>query len=76
MFGSRARGDARPNSDYDFVFWLEDTKRSDWIRLNAEVDDRAISLLPIDLVVYDELSAAYHANIEREGVLIYAKAGA
>ena len=52
LYGSRARGDARPDSDYDIAIFLENlTDR--W----SEVDQ----LVEVELDVMDEIGASIHA---------------
>ncbi len=69
LFGSRARGQNRENSDYDFALWLKD--RAEWPRLHADIEEKNLTLLPVDLALYVELSSDYQESIDREGVLIY-----
>jgi uncharacterized protein len=69
LFGSRARGTARDNSDYDFAIWLKE--RSKWPELIATAEEQNFTLLPCDFVIYNELPLEYKKNIDREGLLIY-----
>ncbi|MGE3974758.1 MAG: nucleotidyltransferase family protein [Bdellovibrionales bacterium] len=69
LFGSRARNQARENSDYDLAVWVNDRKI--WSQTLAQVEEKNLTLLPVDLVLYDELTSDYKSNIDREGVLIY-----
>lgn len=69
LFGSRSRGDARDNSDYDFAIWVSD--RAKWVALASEMNEKNITLLPVDILIHDEVSAEYKKNIEREGIVIY-----
>jgi uncharacterized protein len=69
LFGSRARNQARDNSDYDFALWVAD--RSVWTKTLSELQEKTLTLLPIDLALYDELSPEYQSNIDREGLIIY-----
>jgi predicted nucleotidyltransferase len=62
LFGSRARGDARENSDYDLAF--------DFPFVTA-ADDLPITLRPTDLVAWHEASAELQERIKLEGLLIY-----
>ncbi|MGZ6442042.1 MAG: nucleotidyltransferase domain-containing protein, partial [Pseudobdellovibrionaceae bacterium] len=69
-FGSRARGDHRDNSDFDIaVKGPVDQKK--WTQLLIEIDEQALSLYPVDLVLYEELGDDYKRNIQAEGKLIY-----
>ena len=69
LFGSQARGDSRPNSDYDFAVWTVDRVR--WLGALAEAEEGHLTLLPVDLAAYDDLSPEHRANVDREGRLIY-----
>jgi uncharacterized protein len=51
LYGSRARGDARPDSDYDIALFLEDLTNF-W----GEID----RLVPIQLAFRDETDADIH----------------
>jgi len=80
LFGSRARGEAGPDSDFDFLVVVPDTMpRADWypkkiFRLLADVD------APVDVVVWPRrrfeerlhLKASLPATVVREGTLLYA----
>jgi len=78
LYGSRARGDAKPDSDYDLLVLLEE--KADWV-----LEDRIRqSLYPLELETgavltvtcygkEDWYSAIYQAmpfvrNVEREGI--------
>lgn len=51
LFGSRARGDARPKSDYDLAFEFDSKKHShDWSAFCLEVQENAPTLLPLNLM--------------------------
>ena len=69
-FGSRARGDYRERSDIDLaVFGLDTTQAG---RLRLALEDLP-TLLEFDLVCVDaSTSPELLANIEREGVTLYA----
>lgn len=80
LFGSRGRGDARPDSDVDLCFIYDRLETR-----NVEVmEELYLSLfghgfLPVDLLVYDEATFASRASrphsfesiIEAEGVTVY-----
>ena len=70
LFGSRARGDHKERSDIDLaVFGLDYAMAS---RLRLDLEDLP-TLLSFDLVCVDEnTSPALLANIDREGVTLYA----
>jgi predicted nucleotidyltransferase len=71
LFGSRARGDFRPNSDFDLC--LVDALVDPTIRAKARItsEEEPLTLHKIDLVFYDEVSEEFRRNIDREGIAIY-----
>ena len=71
LFGSRARGDFRPDSDYDFALWGVPAERQP--QLLSAVDELP-SLHKIDVVFVDQRTApALVANIEKDGVVLMDK---
>jgi uncharacterized protein len=71
LYGSRAKGNARPGSDIDLTVKGEGLTYDDLLWLEQELDDL---LLPykIDLSLYDFLDhAGLLAHIERVGTLFY-----
>lgn len=71
LFGSRARGDFRENSDFDIAFKLKNDSR--WSEFLAEVGVAPHTLYRTDLVNIDKLGPDYQSNIKKEGVLLYGK---
>lgn len=71
LFGSRARGDHRPGSDYDFALWgVPGDMR---MKLLAEVDELP-SLMKVDVVlISDATDPALLERIQKEGVLLMDK---
>lgn len=71
LFGSRARGDARPRSDVDLaVFGLPPDRYSAF----DDAIDRLPTLLAMDVVFVDaSISPELRQNIEREGVDLMSK---
>jgi uncharacterized protein len=75
LFGSRARGDACPDSDYDFIVVIDRWSR-EWRNLVAEAGDRLLETHDAlcAALVYDEAQwgVVQHSplgwNVEREGV--------
>ena len=68
LFGSRARGDCRPDSDYDFALWGIPSEKQP---LFLDAADGLPSLLKMDFVfVSDETSPALLARIQEEGVVL------
>lgn len=70
LFGSRARGDHRENSDFDFAFKGLGCP-ADWSRFTAIYNEEPVTLWKVDLLIYEETSANYRKNIDREGVVLY-----
>jgi len=80
LFGSAARGDAKPGSDYDFmVLVAEDTPKEE--RQTPKINEVLADIdAPVDVLVwprdyFDErlhLPASFPATIVREGKLLYA----
>jgi predicted nucleotidyltransferase len=68
LFGSHARGEARPDSDVDFLVIepeVEDPHR-EWGRLRRALGDIQV---PVDIVVLDETLAARRAKVP--GTMVY-----
>lgn len=70
LFGSRARGDARRDSDIDLAIEAPGAPRQEWLAISDLVDD-ADTLLAIDLVRMEEASPELKKQITREGELLY-----
>lgn len=74
LYGSRARGDARPDSDWDVLVMLHDN--ADWPKARAkmrslsgkiaEEANELVSILPLRWTDADE-HAGLLANVAREG---------
>lgn len=71
LFGSRARGDAREDSDYDLAFDFSSERRLFWLRFVTAAADLPITLQPTDLVAWYEASPELLDRIKREGIIIY-----
>lgn len=70
LFGSRARGDHKERSDIDLAVYGLDFART--LQLRSDLEELP-TLLSFDLVCIDENnSPALLANIERDGVTLYA----
>ncbi len=71
LYGSRARGDARQHSDYDLALVFPKDRRVKWLRFLADFDDAALTLLPVDLVDWNEAPEPLREKIHKEGIILY-----
>jgi len=71
LFGSRARGNHRENSDFDFCFKEADPDPLVRAKFKLRVEEEPLTLYKVDLVFFEELSEDYIRNIAVEGKLIY-----
>jgi len=82
LFGSRARGDAEPDSDIDLLVILDDDAPAEHLTLRAGWEsrrgyDRAADVIPVREAVYRRRSKiagtlAYEAEID--GIAVYERA--
>ena len=70
IFGSRARGGERVTSDYDLAF-AGLLRPENWSRFVLYLDEHAETLLPFDLVCYEDASCALRAQIDEDGIILY-----
>jgi uncharacterized protein len=73
LFGSRARGDARENSDFDIGVQGRSCSEDAWNRLIVDIMEEPYTLYPIDLVEIEKLTEAYQDRINQEGVLLWSR---
>lgn len=71
LYGSRARGDMTDDSDYDLAFMFDQNRRDQWTRFVVDLDDAAVTLLPVDLLNWNETSDALRRRIREEGIVLY-----
>lgn len=71
LFGSRARGDHRENSDFDIAIEGKTCTDEQWRMTLAKIADSPFTLFPLDVVEVETLSSEYRKNIEKEGVTLY-----
>ena len=71
LFGSRARGDNRENSDFDIACIFKQKNEQAWSHLLVNLHEEVMTLWSVDLVDYSELSEEYKNNIKKEGVTLY-----
>lgn len=70
LFGSRARGDARPDSDLDLAF-DHGSPAPAWADFVNTMRERAPTLLDLDLVDLAQVTPELRARILVEGRLVY-----
>lgn len=68
LHGSRARGEERANSDWDFAFRPSD-QDADLLQLIGQLGDAVRG--EVDLANVERASAVLRLNVAREGVLIF-----
>ena len=71
LFGSRARGDARQNSDFDLCIVEKSCSDEEFTRLYNNLIELPNTLYQIDLIEFEKVSTAYQENILKEGVTLY-----
>ncbi len=70
LFGSRARGDARERSDYDFAIF--EKEGSDNLRFFLDVEEQLPTLCGVNLIkVTDNLKPELLKRIQQEGISIF-----
>jgi predicted nucleotidyltransferase len=73
LLGSRARGDASPDSDYDLAFGFDASNRDAWIRFKADAEESSLTLKRIDWVDLAEATPELRERVMSEGKLLYGK---
>ena len=71
LFGSHVRGNAREDSDYDLAFVFPQDRHNRWVRFVVDLDDAALTLLPVDLLDWNEASHSLRKRVEMEGIVVY-----
>lgn len=72
LFGSRASGLARPHSDYDFAFDIDESISSAaWAKFFLEVQEDAPTLLALDTVNMNEIDINFKKKILKDGIILY-----
>lgn len=74
LFGSRAKGTAKPGSDIDLALMGEAFQFADRLRLDNELDDLDLPVF-FDLVIYERITEpALREQIDRVGVTLFSRA--
>ena len=71
LFGSRARGNARANSDIDLAIEGNFTFREK--RKIKEAANQVSGLYSVDIVFFDTIDTSLQKRIEEEGKVLYEK---
>jgi predicted nucleotidyltransferase len=72
LFGSRARGDHHPRSDYDIAIVAPARSRESWSEFRELVLEDAPTLHKIDLLLLDDsVSAELRDSVTKDGVVLY-----
>ncbi len=71
LFGSRARGDHRQRSDIDLAVWAPTTGPRQWDAVVQWLQERAPTLLLIDVVRLDRAGDRLRKRVVDEGVVVY-----
>ncbi len=71
LFGSRARGRARADSDFDLAFSVPKERQERWPAFCAEMEEDAPTLREFDLVLLEKAAPELKRRILKEGRLIY-----
>jgi predicted nucleotidyltransferase len=76
LFGSRARGDNSPKSDYDLaIVWekIDQENASLWGSFACALRESNPTLNSFDLINLSEAQDSLYSTIEREGIVVYDK---
>ncbi|MBK9295101.1 MAG: nucleotidyltransferase domain-containing protein [Oligoflexia bacterium] len=71
LFGSRARGDFRENSDFDFAIEWENGNEKKILELKASLDETPFTLHKIDLLDLNKAGNDYLEEIKKEGKILW-----
>ena len=73
IFGSRGRSDQHSLSDYDIAVEIELKFRDQWALFSIEEPEQIKMLLPVDWLLFNELSEVMQRKVLKEGTLLYAE---
>ena len=73
LFGSRARGNHRVNSDFDIAVKAASIQPSVWARLQIDLQEEPITLYQVDLVDLAQMNDDYKNRISLEGKVLYVR---
>lgn len=74
LFGSRARGDAKARSDFDFAFECPDMDYGSWAQFCLNLEESIPTLCRVDLLRLDsKIEKDFLHHINNEGIVIYGR---
>lgn len=76
LFGSRARGDNRDNSDFDIAVRtssVSEISKTQWAKIRLALEEDPITLYPVDLLDVNHLEDDYKKRICMEGKPLYVR---
>lgn len=71
LFGSRARGDNSPSSDYDLAVMAKEAEK--WLDIEESIKESIA--LPVDVVAYETASDELRQRIDISGKLVFVNRG-
>ena len=71
LFGSRATGENRLNSDFDLCLIGASEDPGDRAYVSIEIDEGTYTLHKVDIVYWENLNENYRNNILKEGIKLY-----
>ena len=71
LFSSRARGDEEERSDIDLAVAGSHISKEEWREMRDYIEEKARTLLFIDVVRLEYVSEKLRENIQREGITLY-----
>jgi len=71
LFGSRARGDHRPDSDFDIAF--VNIQKKHWAEFVLKIKEDTPSLYKYDCIHFDSIDEDFKNKILTEGIVLYEK---
>lgn len=72
IFGSRAKGTARPNSDYDFLVEFDPKQRVGYFKFfDIERNIKNYLGLPVDIITTKGTNKRLHEEIDKTKVVLY-----
>jgi predicted nucleotidyltransferase len=74
LFGSQARGTAKPDSDVDIAFQIPPSARARWSEFVLACEDEVPALVDLDLVDLDSCDPSLAREVVVTGRVVYERA--